>query len=132
MSTEGLVHGGHFTAVHPLHKQEFAFPYPPQISPFSLFRKVVQLSLWKTNSIFWNGPTTANFFCGQIPKEGRAGVEVVHKECVAPTEQREWQEVHHGGVAESLWCKDHMMASKRCRDNLSDGNEKSYGHFFLQ
>ncbi|KAF3851748.1 hypothetical protein F7725_005103 [Dissostichus mawsoni] len=41
LSTEGCMHcgaHGHFTAVHPLHKQELASPYPTQISPFSLFR----------------------------------------------------------------------------------------------
>ncbi|KAF3855473.1 hypothetical protein F7725_023528 [Dissostichus mawsoni] len=52
LSAEGLVHGGahaHFTAVHPIHEQELASPYPPQISPLSLFRKFIQLRLWETN-----------------------------------------------------------------------------------
>ncbi|KAF3839097.1 hypothetical protein F7725_017814 [Dissostichus mawsoni] len=65
---------------------------------------VIQLRPWKLHFIFSNGPTTANVFFGQILKEGRAGVKVVHKECVALTEQRERQEVHHGGVAESTAC----------------------------
>jgi len=71
LSTEGLVHGGahgHFTGVHPLHKQEFAFPYPPQISPFSLFRKGVQLSLWKTNSFLWTNPQRGWGWCRSCPQ----------------------------------------------------------------
>ncbi|KAF3856914.1 hypothetical protein F7725_017637 [Dissostichus mawsoni] len=48
--------------------------------------------------------TVSNVFCEQIPKEGRACVKVVHKECVAATEQRERQEDPGWHEPQWLWC----------------------------
>ncbi|KAK5901523.1 hypothetical protein CesoFtcFv8_006882 [Champsocephalus esox] len=68
LSAEGLVHGGahaHFPAVRPPDDQELSSPDPPQISPLRLFRKVIQLRLWRANFLSPNDPTAANVSGGQ-------------------------------------------------------------------
>lgn len=57
------------------------------------------------------GPTTAYFIAVQILKEGRAGVKIVYKQCVATTMQRKSYKVNYRRVILTLACAGLSLSS---------------------